>query len=153
MEAVGGKLHGLWYAFGDHDGYVLTEGPDNTSVASVLVTVAGSAAFRSVSTTVLLTVEELLSGSQGRAGSRWDAQLQHPLTFDHSCGSMLDAAAQRGCRQPDRRRQASSKHPKEVAMRIGEQQEEFEILPTEQEQQPVVLPEREPQPQPEHAPA
>jgi uncharacterized protein with GYD domain len=60
LEAVGGKLHGLWYAFGDHDGYVLSEGPDNTTVASVLVTVAGSGAFRSVSTTVLLTVEETL---------------------------------------------------------------------------------------------
>jgi hypothetical protein len=36
-------------------------------------------------------------------------------------------------------------------MQIGEEQEEFEILPTEEEQQPVVLPEREPQPQPEDA--
>jgi hypothetical protein len=38
-------------------------------------------------------------------------------------------------------------------MQIGEEQEEFEILPTEEEQQPLVLPEREPQPQPEAAPA
>jgi uncharacterized protein with GYD domain len=68
LEAVGGKLHGLWYAFGDHDGYVLTEGPDNATVASVLVTVAGSGAFRSVSTTVLLTVEETLD-ALGRAQS------------------------------------------------------------------------------------
>jgi hypothetical protein len=36
-------------------------------------------------------------------------------------------------------------------MRIGEQQEEFEILPAEEEQQPVVVPEREPQGQPEDA--
>jgi uncharacterized protein with GYD domain len=60
LEAAGGKLHGLWFAFGDHDGYVLTEAPDNASVASALLTVAGSGAFRSVSTTVLLTVEETL---------------------------------------------------------------------------------------------
>jgi uncharacterized protein with GYD domain len=60
LEAAGGKLHGLWYAFGDHDGYVLAEGSDNTAVASALVTVAGTGAFRSVSTTVLLTVEETL---------------------------------------------------------------------------------------------
>ena len=60
LEAVGGKLHGLWYAFGDHDAYVLAEAPDDTSAASVLVTVAASGAFRSVSTTVLLTVEETL---------------------------------------------------------------------------------------------
>jgi hypothetical protein len=36
-------------------------------------------------------------------------------------------------------------------MQIGEEQEEFEILPDEE--QPVVLPEREPHQQPEAAPA
>jgi uncharacterized protein with GYD domain len=68
LEAVGGKLHGLWYAFGDHDGYVLSEAPDNTTVASVLVTVAGSGAFRSMSTTVLLTVEETLDALRRAQG-------------------------------------------------------------------------------------
>ena len=29
LEAAGGKLHGYWYAFGDHDGYALGEAPDN----------------------------------------------------------------------------------------------------------------------------
>jgi uncharacterized protein with GYD domain len=43
-----------------HDGYVLGEGPDTTAVASALVTVAGSGAFRSLSTTLLLSVEEML---------------------------------------------------------------------------------------------
>jgi GYD domain len=33
LEAAGGKLRGLWFAFGDHDGYVLAEGTDNTTVA------------------------------------------------------------------------------------------------------------------------
>jgi hypothetical protein len=37
-------------------------------------------------------------------------------------------------------------------MQIGEEQEEFEVLPTEEEQ-PLALPEREPQPHPEAAPA
>jgi hypothetical protein len=65
---------------------------------------------------------------------------------------MLDASAQRGCADETTRRQAPTKHPKEPAMRIGEEQEEFEILPSEEEQ-PLVLPEREPQQQPEAAPA
>ncbi len=65
LEAAGGKLHGLWYAFGDHDGYVLGEAPDNTSAASALLAVAGSGAFRSLSTTVLLTVEETLDALRG----------------------------------------------------------------------------------------
>ena len=67
LEANGGKLLGYWYAFGDHDGYVLAEAPDNTAMASALVTVAGSGAFRSLSTTVLLTVEETLEALR-RAG-------------------------------------------------------------------------------------
>jgi hypothetical protein len=41
---------------------------------------------------------------------------------------------------------------KELAMRIGEEQQEFEILPAE-EDQPMLVPEHEPQPQPEDAPA
>ncbi|HSO54920.1 MAG TPA: GYD domain-containing protein [Actinomycetes bacterium] len=60
LEANGGKLLGFWYAFGDHDGYVLAEAPDNATMASALVTVAASGAFSSVSTTVLLSVEETL---------------------------------------------------------------------------------------------
>jgi hypothetical protein len=41
--------------------------------------------------------------------------------------------------------------PKELAMRIGEDQQEFEILP--EEEPPVVVPEQEPPRQPEDAPA
>jgi len=68
LEAVGGKLHGFWYAFGDQDGYVLGEAPDNTAMASALVTVAGSGAFRSLSTTVLVTVEEALDALRRAQG-------------------------------------------------------------------------------------
>ena len=66
LEATGGKLHGLWYAFGDHDGYALAEAPDNTAAASTVLTLTGSGKFRSLSTTVLLTVEETLD-ALGRA--------------------------------------------------------------------------------------
>jgi hypothetical protein len=69
---------------------------------------------------------------------------------------MFDASAQRGCADETAADELPPSVPsdtKEPAMQIGEEQEEFEILPTEEEQQPVVLPEREPQPQPEAAPA
>jgi hypothetical protein len=81
------------------------------------------------------------------------AAAEYPLTFVPCCGSMLDASAQRGARRRDRADKLPASIPKEPAMRIGEEQEEFEILPSEEEQQPVVLPEREPPPQPEDAPA
>jgi uncharacterized protein with GYD domain len=65
FAAVGGKLHGFWYAFGDADGYVLGEFPDDVVAASTLTKVAASGAFASVSTTKLLTVEEMLAALRG----------------------------------------------------------------------------------------
>jgi hypothetical protein len=38
-------------------------------------------------------------------------------------------------------------------MHIGKEQQEFEILPAEEDQQPVAPPQPEPQQQPEDAPA
>jgi uncharacterized protein with GYD domain len=61
IEAVGGKLHGFWYAFGDYDGYTLWEAPDNVSMAATAIAISGGGALSSVQTTVLLTVEETLA--------------------------------------------------------------------------------------------
>jgi uncharacterized protein with GYD domain len=60
IESVGGKLHGFWYAFGQHDGYTLWEAPDNASMAAVAVAIASGAALSSIETTVLLTVDETM---------------------------------------------------------------------------------------------
>jgi uncharacterized protein with GYD domain len=60
IEAVGGKLHGFWYAFGTHDGYNLWEAPDNVSMAAVAVAISGGGALSSMETTVLLSVDETL---------------------------------------------------------------------------------------------
>ncbi|MFZ1489577.1 MAG: GYD domain-containing protein [Ilumatobacteraceae bacterium] len=60
IESVGGKLHGFWYAFGEHDGYTLWEAPDNVSMAAVVLAIAGGGAMNSFETTVLLTVDETL---------------------------------------------------------------------------------------------
>jgi uncharacterized protein with GYD domain len=60
IEAVGGKLHGFWYAFWEHDGYNLWEAPDNVSMAAVALAIGAGGALSSVETTVLLTVEETL---------------------------------------------------------------------------------------------
>ena len=61
IESVGGKLHGFWYAFGDHDGYNLWEAPDNVSMAAVAVAISAGGALSSLQTTALLTVEETLA--------------------------------------------------------------------------------------------
>jgi uncharacterized protein with GYD domain len=60
IESVGGKLHGFWYAFGEHDGYTLWEAPDNVSMAAVVLAIGGGGALSSVETTVLMSVDETI---------------------------------------------------------------------------------------------
>jgi len=60
IESVGGKLHGFWYAFGDHDGYTLWEAPDNVSMAAVALAIGSGGPMASHETTVLLTIEETM---------------------------------------------------------------------------------------------
>ena len=64
IEAVGGKLHGFWYAFGEYDGYSLWEAPDNVSMAAVAAAISGGGALSKYETTVLLTVEETMDAMQ-----------------------------------------------------------------------------------------
>jgi len=60
LEAVGGKLHGFWYAFGEYDAYTLWEAPDNVAMAAVAIAISGGGALSRFETTPLLTVEETL---------------------------------------------------------------------------------------------
>ena len=59
-ENLGATLHGFWYGFGEHDGYVLIEAPDNISAAAFSVGIASRGSLRSAETTVLFTVEETI---------------------------------------------------------------------------------------------
>jgi uncharacterized protein with GYD domain len=61
IESVGGRMHGFWYAFGDHDAYNLWEAPDNVSMAAVAMAISAGGALSSLQTTALLTVEETLA--------------------------------------------------------------------------------------------
>ena len=61
VEAVGGKLHGFWYALGDTDAYSLLEAPDNVSIAAMGLAISAGGALSSYQTTVLLTVEETIA--------------------------------------------------------------------------------------------
>ena len=68
VEKLGGKLHCFWYGFGEHDGYVIIEAPNNVSAAAFSVGIAAGGSLRSAETTVLLTVEEtieMLEKAQG----------------------------------------------------------------------------------------
>ena len=86
IESVGGKLHGFWYAFGEHDGFGnLWEAPDNVSMAAVVLAISGGGALSSVETTVLLTVDETLDALRKAAKS----STRRPA---RSCSSSLQPA-------------------------------------------------------------
>ena len=73
MEAVGGKLHGLWYSLGEYDGVVLWEAPSRVSVASSLVAIKAAGAHSRLETTVLLNVEEVLEALKQSASVHYRA--------------------------------------------------------------------------------
>ena len=58
IEASGGKLEAMYFAFGSDDFVILAEGTDNVTAAALNMTVASSGAVTN-RTTVLLTPEEI----------------------------------------------------------------------------------------------
>ena len=58
LKAVGGKLIGGGFSFGDYDVCILFEAPDDESVAAVAVAVGSGGAVRSQKTTKLLSGDQ-----------------------------------------------------------------------------------------------
>ena len=71
IESVGGRLHGFWYAFGEHDGYNLWEAPDNVSMAATALAIGAGGALRSIQTIVLLSVEDTLAALEQASSIRY----------------------------------------------------------------------------------
>jgi uncharacterized protein with GYD domain len=67
VEAVGGKLHGFWYALGAHDAYALYEAPDTVSIAAMALAINSGGALSAYETIPLLTVEETLAALEKAA--------------------------------------------------------------------------------------
>jgi uncharacterized protein with GYD domain len=61
IEAVGGKLHHLFFCFGKDDVLALIEAPDDQAMAAAALVVGASGAFSSGRTTKLLTSDEAMA--------------------------------------------------------------------------------------------
>jgi uncharacterized protein with GYD domain len=61
-EAVGGKLIGGWYCFGDYDIVLIAEAPDNESMTAISLAIAAGGAIKSSKTTVLMSGAEAVAG-------------------------------------------------------------------------------------------
>ena len=58
IKSLGGRLEAFYFAFGETDGVLIAELPDNVSAAAVSMVVNASGAIHT-KTTVLLTPEEM----------------------------------------------------------------------------------------------
>jgi uncharacterized protein with GYD domain len=58
VEGFGGKLHSYYLAFGEYDGVVICEFPDNTAATACSMSAAATGGFSRFETTVLLTAKE-----------------------------------------------------------------------------------------------
>ena len=59
-EAVGGKLIGGWYCFGDYDLVIIADVPNNESMAAIALAIAAGGAIKASHTTTLMTGAEFL---------------------------------------------------------------------------------------------
>src|SRR5262249_773219 len=58
LKSAGAKLEAFYFAFGEHDAYVIVDAPDNVSIAAASVAINASGAVQS-KTVVLMTAEEM----------------------------------------------------------------------------------------------
>jgi uncharacterized protein with GYD domain len=63
LAGLGGKMESFYFAFGEHDAYIISELPDDVSVAAVALKV-NSTGLASISTTVLLSPEDIDAASK-----------------------------------------------------------------------------------------
>ncbi len=68
FERMGGKLHGIWFSFGEYDAVVIAEMPDNVSAAAVSMAVGSSGGISAYRTTPLLTTAEAMEAMKKAGG-------------------------------------------------------------------------------------
>jgi uncharacterized protein with GYD domain len=64
LEGMGGTLETMYFAFGDHDVYVIAEVPDNITAAAIAGAVGASGSMSDYQTVVLLTPEDVDAATQ-----------------------------------------------------------------------------------------
>ena len=75
-EGLGGRLLGLYYAFGEADGFVLCDMPDSRRAAAVAMTVVASGRFRMIRTTEIFSPADAVEAMRQAGGMR--AQYRPP---------------------------------------------------------------------------
>lgn len=68
VQKLGGRFVGLYYCFGEYDGVVLLEAPDDTTASAIVMGSVSAGHVKAIRTTKLFTVEETMEAMR-KAGS------------------------------------------------------------------------------------
>lgn len=60
IEEAGGKLVSLYYCFGDYDGLIIVDAPDDKIITAAIVAAISPGHLRATKTTTLLTQEDMM---------------------------------------------------------------------------------------------
>ena len=58
FENLGGSIQGMWFAFGEYDLVLISQLPDNSSVAAISMAISSGDSVKTVKTTPLMTMDE-----------------------------------------------------------------------------------------------
>lgn len=67
IERAGGKLHGLWFTFGESDIVAIAEMPNNLSAAAISMAIGASGTMSSYRSTAMMTSGEAVEAMQKAA--------------------------------------------------------------------------------------
>ena len=75
IESVGGKLHALYFTFGEYDFLLIAEAPNEQAVSAALLAAAASGSVTNLNTTVALTAADMKAvlGKAGAVAGRFRA--------------------------------------------------------------------------------
>jgi uncharacterized protein with GYD domain len=68
IEKLGGKLLAFYYTYGDYDGFLIVDMPDNASTLATVMTAFSGGGTSKLKTTVLITVEEAMAAMKKSSG-------------------------------------------------------------------------------------
>jgi uncharacterized protein with GYD domain len=60
LKNLGGRMLGLYYCFGEYDGIVIYEAPDETTASAVVLAAVAPGHLKATKTTVLFSVEQAM---------------------------------------------------------------------------------------------
>ncbi len=73
MEKSGGRLLSMYYCFGEYDGFVIYEAPDETTATAAVLAVTAPGHLKGTKTTVLFTVEQGMEAMRKAGGIAYPA--------------------------------------------------------------------------------